>query len=185
MKKILFSSIVATTLLFANNSAQININNDTVEVSTDIYLEESNNYYYFGSYLRTSNYGNTNTNSLLTVGIKVLNSYFDNNGGINYGFGIKGVYSNDYKKFFATPLAIFANYTLNENIYFDAQLSYAPRVLSFKDALSYSDYSIKANYKIIENGSIFIGYRNINKEFTNKVEIKYDKSIFAGYKVTF
>ena len=42
MKKILIGSLIASSILMGSNSIQVNINSDTLEVSSDIYL---NNYY--------------------------------------------------------------------------------------------------------------------------------------------
>ncbi|MEA2017014.1 MAG: hypothetical protein U9N59_01090 [Campylobacterota bacterium] len=191
MKKILLSSVIASTLLFASNSAQININNDTVEVGAEIYLNNhynmnnSSNYYFMANFLNTEGYDEKSTQDLITAGFKVLNPYTDDNG-ISLGIGIKSVYSNDYDNlFFSTPLAVFAKYELDERIYFDAEFSYAPRVLSFSDAEEYQDLKFKANYKVLEDGYAFVGFRNIETKYESGTEIKYDDSIFVGYEVKF
>ena len=191
MKKILLSSVVASTLLFASNSAQININNDTVEVGGEIYLNDhynvnnSSNYYFIANFLNTEGYDGKSTQSLTTAGFKVLNPYTDDNG-VSLGIGIKSVYSNDYDNiFFSTPLAVFAKNELDERIYFDAEFSYAPRVLSFSDAEAYKDLKFKANYKVLEDGYVFVGFRNIETEYESGLTIKYDESVFVGYEVKF
>ena len=191
MKRILLSSVIASTLLFASNSAQININNDTVEVGGEIYLNDhysvnnSSNYYFMMNYLSTEGYDGHSSQSLISSGFKVLNPYTDDNG-VSLGIGIKMAYSNNNDNlFFATPLVVFGKYELDERIYFDAEFAYAPRVLSFEDAQKYSDLKFKANYKVLEDGYAFIGYRNIKSEYENGMEITYDESIFVGYEVKF
>ncbi|RLA76474.1 MAG: hypothetical protein DRG78_18960 [Epsilonproteobacteria bacterium] len=191
MKNILLGSVVASTLLFANNSAQININNDTVEIGGEVYLNnhynvnDSSNYYFIVNFLNTEGYDDYSSQSLITTGFKVLNPYTDDNG-ISLGLGIKSVYSNenDYL-FFSTPLSAFVKYELDERIYFDAEFSYAPRVLSFSDAEEYQDLKFKANYKVLEDGYAFIGFRNIETKYENGAEMKYDDSVFVGYEVKF
>jgi len=191
MKKIILSTLVASSLLMGSNSVQININNDTLEVAADIYLNDkyevnnSSNYYFTASYLRTEDTTSESTASLSSAGFKVLNPYTDDNGA-SFGMGMKAVYAdNNDNLFFAAPLAIYAKYEHNEKIYFDAELSYAPRVLSFSDAETYNDMKFKANYKVLEDGYAFIGYRNIETKYDNMDAIEYDKELFVGYEVKF
>ena len=190
MKRILLSSIVASTLLFASNSVQININNDTLELGTEIYLNDkynvnnSSNYYFTANYLRNEGTDGESTVSLSTAGFKILNPYTDDNG-VSFGLGIKTVYADvDNKLFLALPLSVYGKYELDERIYFDVEFSYAPRVLSFSDAQKYQDIKFKANYKVLEDGYAFIGYRNIKTTY-DVFTLEYDKELFVGYEVKF
>ena len=190
MKKILIGSMLLSSLVFANNEMQININNDTLEVAgayslNDSYdLNEDSNYFLTASFLR-SEISNADTQKLTTFGLKVVNPYIDDRG-VSLGMGIKGVWvENSTDDFMATPLSIFATYILNDNISLDLSGAYAPKVLTYKDGEHYKEFVGKLNYKVIDNGYVYIGVRNIKTEYKNNIDVKYDDSAFFGYKVTF
>jgi len=191
MKKILLSSIVASTILFASNSAQININNDTLEVRGEFYLNNtynvnnSSNYYFTAGYLGTESTKDTASQRLISAGLKVLNPYTDDNG-ISLGLGIKSVYTNQNDKMFiAIPLAAYGKFEVNDLIYFDLEVAYAPRVLAFSDSEGYTDTRVKVNYKVLEDGYVYIGARDITTKYENSTAISYDTSAFIGYEVRF
>jgi len=194
MKKFLLSLVTSSTLLFAN-TAQININNDTLEVEANLYLNDSyhlntnSNCYFVTSYLHTDAYKSTPSQSLTTIGIKFINPYTDDNG-FSVGIGMNSVYATyDNKSFLATPLSLYGPYELNEMVFFDAKVGYAPRVLSYMDAQDYQDGYIKANYKVLDDGYIYVGLRDIKTTYkiTSNIdkEIKYDDSVFFGFRVRF
>jgi hypothetical protein len=191
MKKILLSSIAASTLLFASNSAQININNDTLELRGDLFLNNmynvnnSSNYYFTVSYLGTEDTDTDETQKLFSTGLKVLNPYTDDNG-ISLGLGLKSVFTDQADKtFLAVPLAAYGRFELNDLIYFDIEVAYAPRVLSFSDAEGYTDAKIRVNYKVLEDGYIYIGARDITTKYEDIGSVDYDTSAFVGYEVRF
>jgi len=190
MKKILVGSLLAGSLLFANNSAQININNDTLEVIgsyslNDSYdLNEDSNYFLTLSYLRSEK-DNTKTQKLTTVGLKIVNPYIDDKG-LSLGIGVKALWADNYTKdFIATPLEVFATYTINEKVSIDLSSAYAPKILTYKDGEKYQDLVGKINYKVIDNGYIYIGARSIKTNYKDDIDVKYDNKAFFGYKVQF
>ena len=190
MKKILIGSIIASTLLLGNNAVEVNINNDTLEVEADIYLNKyydvsnSSNYYLTLGHLRTEN-DNEETQSLTTAGLKVINPFTDDNG-ISFGLGMKSVYTNQLSKtFFALPLSVYGRVEFSEVIYVDAEVSYAPKVLSFSDAKSYTDMKAKFNYKVLADGYVFIGARAIETKYENGTSSKFDTTAFLGFEVKF
>ena len=192
MKKYLISSLFLASSLFAtNNDVHININNDTLEVGTEVFLnnlydvDNSSNYYLDISYLKTEGYEDDPTLTLNTMGVKVMNP-FENEYNIQFGLGIKSVYSNQFdKKFFSLPLALYMKYLVSDQIYINADASYAPRVLSYYSADNFTDFRVEANYKLVENGYIFVGARSITAKYTMYGNIDYDKAMFVGYKIKF
>jgi hypothetical protein len=190
MKKILMGSLIASTLLLANNSVQVNVNNDTVEFGADLYLNDyydvnnNSNYFFTINHLRTEN-SNGPTQSLSSAGIKLVNPMTDDNG-ISFGLGIKSVYTNQISQtFFAVPLTLNGRIELSEVIYIDAEASYAPKVLSFSDADRYTDMKARINYKVLSNGYVYVGGRYIKTEYENGMEKSYDSTAFLGFEVKF
>ncbi|MGK0256387.1 MAG: hypothetical protein ACI81I_001004, partial [Arcobacteraceae bacterium] len=190
MKNILIGSLIASSILMGSNSIQVNTNSDTLEVATDIYLNnsynlnEGSNYYFTASYLRTEK-NDLETQSLSSAGFKVLNPY-TNDYGVSFGLGMKAVYSSQSdKRFFATPLILNGKIELNEVMYVDADLSYAPKVLSFSDGKTYQDMKVRFNYKVLSDGYVFVGVRNIETEYEDGKIKEYDNSAFVGLEVKF
>ena len=190
MKKIIVGSLLATSLLLANNSVKVNINNDTLEVGADIYLNKiydvsnNSNYYLTMSHLRMED-NQDDTNSISSVGFKVVNP-LTNDSGVSFGLGMKSVYTNQMDKtFMAFPLTVNGRVEVNEMIYIDADVSYSPRVLSFSDADSYTDMKLRVNYKVLADGYVFVGARRIDTKYENIDETKFDSSAFFGFEVRF
>jgi len=190
MKFILMGSVLASTLLMGSNGLYINVNNDTLEVEADIYLNkhydvsDSSNYYLNIGHLRTEN-DTKETQTLSTIGFRVINPYTDDNG-ISIGLGMKSVYTDQMTKtFFALPLSLYARVEMNEMIYVDADFSYAPKVLSFADAQTYTDMKARLNYKVLADGYVFIGARSIETKYEKGSDAKYDNSGFIGFEVRF
>jgi len=192
MKKIILGSLVASSVLLANNSVQVNVNNDTLELGGDIFLNRyynvnnSSNYYLTARYLRTEAEKKHDDNQTLTsVGFKLVNPMTDNYG-ISLGLGIKTVYSShNSESFFAMPLTLNGRIEFNEMLYFDTDLSYSPRVLSFMDGESYRDIQARINYKVLADGYIYLGGRNIETEYENGAKVKFDTSAFVGFDIKF
>lgn len=192
MKKILIGSLVSASLLFASNSAEININSNTLELAgeynlNNLYqLNDDSDYFVTLSYLSSEKSSTSvSTQRLITSGLKIINPYVDDRG-LSLGLGAKFVWAdNTNKSFAALPLSIFANFEINEQILINFNFSYAPKILTFADGESYREANLKANYKIIENGYVYLGGRSITTKYEDIGSVSYDKNIFFGYKVQF
>lgn len=190
MKKILLGSLVATSLLMGSNSVQVNVNQDTLEFGADLYLNDAfdvsndTNYYFTASHLRTEN-DNQSTQSLSTAGFKLVNPMTDDNG-ISLGIGMKAVYTNQISQnFVALPLTVNGRIELSEVLYIDGEISYAPKVLAFADGERYTDMKARVNYKVLADGYVYVGARNIKTKYDNSVEKTYDSSAFIGFEFRF
>ncbi|MDD2698130.1 MAG: YfaZ family outer membrane protein [Arcobacteraceae bacterium] len=191
IKKIILGSLVASSCVFASGAADININNNTLEVGMEYNLNgtyrlnENSNYLFTASYLRSEEVSSINTQTLLTAGLKVVNPYVDDYG-FSLGLGIKAVVAdNSSQRFVAAPLGLFASYMVNEQVHIDAEYNYAPKVLAFSDGETYKEWKAKANYRVIDNGFVYIGARGITTKYTNGSELSYDRTAFFGFNVQF
>ena len=188
IKKILAGMLLSSSLLMASNSVELNVNNDTLEVLGEYNLNEVYNLSNDANYNFTLSYINSqksDSNKIVSAGLKILNPYI-NDIGLSVGFGAKLLWADNYtESFMAVPLNIFVKYEFNENINFNGNFSYSPSILSFSSADKYQEFQIKANYKVIDNGLIYIGKRDIKTDYTNGVSIKMDDSVFFGFKVIF
>ena len=191
MKKIIVGSLIASSLVYGINNVDLNVNNNTLEVSGEFSLNEAyelnndSNYYLTVSFLNSEDKSATTTEKLASVGFKMLNPYMDDYG-FRFGLGIKAVWADNSKEdFVSIPVQLFASYQIDEKISVDTDIAYAPRVLSFLKAQKFTSGKIKLNYKIIDNGYLYIGGRTISTKYENDTTIKYDNSLFVGYQVQF
>ncbi len=188
MKIKLFGLLFVYSMAVANSQIEINTNNTALEVTVNKYLEYVNddtNYYLTFNYL--SNEKKTGVkNKIVSLGFTMINPLIDDNG-LGFGLGIKVLTTDDTRNetFITVPLSMLVRYEYDDLISFDSEVNYAPAALSFSDAKSYNSVKLKANYKILENGYIFTGYRNIRISYNNISTVKYDDSLFFGFKVGF
>ena len=195
MKKIIMGSLVVSSLLVANNNFEINFNSDTVEVASSIYLNDkyilndNSDYFFDIKYLYSEEKNKyQNTQKLASIGLKAISPYYDDNG-FNFGLGINAVIAdnNPGKTFFATPLSLYASYEINEKVSINIDGSYAPSILTYSDGDNFSQYNVKVNYQIIDNGNLYVGLRNIKTEYKTSTlnTIEFDDSAYIGFRIDF
>ena len=184
-KKLLFSLCFMLHTLQAGSSAAIDINNKDVELLTTFdfshltYYAAGTAYVVDGSYLHTENH------SLVTVGISGENA-LQGVEGLSLAFGLKSAIASD---FLAFPLMAKATYRLpfNDRVpptYLSGSFAYAPEVLSFNEAQSYSEFRLEADMEMISNIHIFTGYRNINTDYAH-IKRTWNNHFYAGLKLKF
>lgn len=191
MKKIVAGSLLSTALLCGSNNFELNVNNNTLELVTDIYLNNhynmnhGSNYFISLSHLNTKLGENEPAQKLSSIGFKVTNPYV-NNYGLSLGLGVKTVYtSTETQSLNAIPLSLFIKLELNQVLYFNLDGSFSPRVLTFADGENYRDVKFKVNYKMLNDGYIFLGARNIVASYNNNHDVNYDSSLFGGFQIKF
>ena len=193
IKKTILGLAITASSLLASSNAQLNINNNTLELigeynlNNTYNLSSDANYNFVVSYLGSEKtaISTRSTDRQVSAGFKMMNPYI-NDFGFSFGLGIDLVWvNNSSKSFFAVPLSVHGKYELNEQVSFDGFVKYSPSVLSFADAKKYTHANIKANYKIIDNGYVYLGTRMIKTTYSNDTILDFDRNIFFGYKVIF
>ncbi len=188
-KKFILIILIISNILFAKDTIGFNVNSDSVEIEshTDItgYIQTDDD----GTKFKIdTNYLNTNYSYLFGAGFSA-NGNIKKLDGLEISIGAKFIMSdNKQKSFFAIPLMATAKYKLPiddaPESYISAQLLYAPTSLSFSDASSYSELRIQADVDIIDNISIFSGYRTIDTDYKD-YDKSLDQSIYGGLKLAF
>jgi len=193
LKKLLLSLALAG-VLFAQHDASVNLNKDDIEVQGNIDLGELNQSDYPNTYFVTLGLldvdNKRSTDPMLSAGFKLRQ---DVNGveGLRFGLGFKGVYTKvSGKSFTALPLSVEAAYTLPLDfampIVISGNLDYAPSVLSFSDAEKYLEKRIEAGIQVIEQATVFIGYRDIETKYSTSIgKYTYDDEFYIGFRVSF
>ena len=186
--------------LFGMHSAEININNEDLEVVGKLDIGQINP---------------AVEPDTMFVGLKLLNaheshssiegeesgSYIDFNflmmnelpvKGLYIGLGMKLNYSDSFDAdFISIPLGIELKYKLPATnlipLYLSANVYYAPSVLSLSDADNYLEYRINFDIEVIRNGSITLGFRSLDLKYEEPTysDYSYNRSAYLGFKFRF
>jgi hypothetical protein len=171
-------------------SMEINVNSNDLEgkINTKVPMYESMVDLGGGVLYSDDDYFLGNINFSLTDQLIVPN--------LTFGLGFKGIYGQvdmgpkDYD-IMAIGFLLTGEYDLRGEINFpltiNAGLTLSPAPLSFMDTDKYLDYSLNANFHIVSNAAIVLGYRNINlkiEENNNKRNMN-DDALYLGYKLIF
>jgi len=185
IKKLFFSSLLSLGMLHAQNTIGLNINSDDLEVLAAMNLNTFADYSDSTTYVVDASYLHTDSDNLSTIGLSGENT-FQGVEGLALAFGAKLVFADN---FFALPLFGKASYALplNDSIpttSISTSLAYAPSVLSFSDAESYTEFRIEADMEVISNIHLFTGYRNIDTEY-DRYDKTFNDSFYGGIKLSF
>jgi len=196
LKKLGLLSVVAASAM-AMHTAQININNVDLEVGVALDVGQFNdnvapNTTFVGfTYLK----GDTDNSDVADPGSYVEANFLIqreiNDSGFFAGLGVKLNYvdTNSGLDFMAIPLTLKGGYALEAGVplYFSASVDYAPQVLCLQDAKNYFGFRLEAEAEVIQNASIYAGYRTLQTKFDvpNSEFVSYNDSLYVGFKFKF
>jgi len=190
-KKILLATLLLTSFLQAETSVGLDINNEDVELIGEVNFNSLADYssgttfVISGTYLYAGANDNDNGESLFTLGFSGQNS-LQGIEGLSVALGAKAVFADNYM---ALPLFVRANYALPlidtiPTTSFFADFAYAPAVLTFSDGETYTEFRIGADMEVIANTHVFVGYRNIDTDYTYR-DYNFNDSFYGGLKLSF
>ncbi len=171
IKKSIAAALIASTTLMAQNSAEINLNSNDIEVAGSYqtgygfsYDGRSSRNYLHARYLYSGE-SSTQGESLGEIGYLATGTVGSFTR-LRLGIGIMASAADSY---FAVPLGISAKYQLPIEwpVTLSASFYAAPDPLVFGDGNGYSAYRIGLESQIIPNASLYGGYRNIDLKYEN------------------
>ncbi len=197
LKKI--TLLLATSLsLFALHTAELNINQKDLEVGVKFDIGQFNDNVepqtmFAGMKMLIPDTSNSSDT------LSSIDPYFEGNfmiirpvgdAGLSLGVGFKLNYTQvDNKSFMSLPVGIEASYELPFPdlipMFVEANVYYAPQVLSFLDAKDYVEYRINYNIEMIQNVRLNIGYRNMSTNYFNQGNLNYNDSFNLGVRIGF
>ncbi len=188
IKKILFTilfTLVTCQTWATESNIGLDINDQDVEVLASINLDNLNYYTDGTTYLVDLSYLRTEEDYLATIGISATNM-LQGIEELSLAFGLKATFSEN---FLAFPLYAKATYKLPlQNqippTTLSTSFSYAPSVLSFRDAQSYTAFRLEADMEAISNIHLFAGFRHINTNYDNN-DKTLNNSFYGGLKFSF
>jgi len=201
-KKIIMSSIVTTGLLLAQSGVGINVNKNDLEIegtldSRNLALLQNSSTIYLGDFNFISIDDDNTKSKLIGVGFGATNK-FEGVEGVELTFGAKLILSHvtDHRKdidkwFSALPLTGMVRYTFPPLMFnippvsIEGKVLYAPGALAFGDSDSYSEFRASAYMEMIENVTVYAGYRNIVTGYPTDTNYLFSNGFYAGLKFTY
>lgn len=94
---------------------------------------------------------------------------------------------SDFQSGSALALGAFARYNFPSANRFAlaGSLYYAPDVIAFDDLSRYLEYDIRAEYEVLRNASIYLGYRNLEVEVESGADAELDDGLHFGMRFVF
>jgi hypothetical protein len=194
LKKIFFSIVALSAMAMAESTYGINVNNNDVELEAIVDSKTYTNLQTGStSYVADANYiyDKDNENSLIGIGAGATNK-IEGLEGVNLTVGAKVMVSSLHNEdFVAVPFMGKIDYKMPPLLYnippvsLEGKVLYAPNVLSFGDAESYTEMRAVANMEVINNVKGYVGYRNIETSYKNAGDVLFDNSFFAGVKIDY
>ena len=62
---------------------------------------------------------------------------------------------------------------------------YAPKITSFLDSEEYTEWNVRADYQLLAQGFIYIGYRRVETKIKDKGTYQIDDNVHLGMKLLF
>jgi hypothetical protein len=192
-KKVVISTLISSTILFAESGVGLNINEEDLEIEAVL---DSRNL----AALQTSstiyqadvNFLNENEeNKLIGIGIGATNKV-EGVEGLEMTLGVKGIWAElEDEDFTALPLMGSIRYAFPPLMYnippvsLEGKVLYAPKVLSFGSSEMYREFRVGAAIEVIENTSIYAGYRNIHTKHDKVNSELFNNSFYGGIKINY
>ena len=170
MTSVLSSTCVAETLSLALSDKSLKL-----DVSSE--SQGTNNISLEAAYLH-----NSHDRNLISLGLHAKNQSTP----VTFLIGGKSYYSDlNGEDGFGISLGAKASYAFSQELSVQGQLYYSPSVTSFGDNQHYKEAEIKVNYKILPDGQIFLGYRNVTIDLEDIGNAELHKGGFAGVSFSF
>jgi len=191
IKKIFLFLTLLNSLVYSQNTVGMNLNDTDIELHVSwgmLNLTDYNNgthYFLDADFLHTDGDSLTKGKNLFQIGFFAQNS-FNNSQNLLLSFGIKAITADSY---IALAPSGKAKYILDLGLdvpttSINAEISFAPSLLSFIDAKSYTDFRLEADIEIIPNIILHGGYRYIDTAYIEYTKI-FNNNFYAGMKITF
>jgi len=185
MKKMILGSFLVSTLLSAQNTVSLNINDEDIELQTSLDLNNFIGYTSGTVYTFDANYLYSDGDNLLGIGFSGENQLQENNR-LRVGLGLKALFADEFT---AIPLQARGAYTLPPAgtvppITMEIHMAYAPKILSFNKAKKYTEFRTQLGVELVPNIHLFTGYRYINTDYKT-FDHTFNKSFYLGMKFGF
>ena len=192
-KKLLFTTILGSTLLLAESGVGLNINEEDLEIEG---ILDSRNL----AALQTSstifqadvNFLNNNEDTkLIGMGLGATNKLTGVEG-VEITLGAKFIWAEVAEEnFTALPFMAKVRYSFPPLLFnippvaLEGKVLYAPKVLSFGESVTYNEFRVSADMEMIEKVRVYVGYRNIHTQYVGIKPDLFNTSFYGGMKFSY
>jgi len=193
-KKTIITTLISSVVLFAESGGGLNINENDLEL--EAVLDSRN----LEALQTTSTIFQAEANFLnidekvksFGVGVGATNK-LEGVEGVEVTLGTKLVWVEVGKNddFTALPLMAKVRYDFPPLMFnippvsIEGKALYAPKVLSFGDSKSYSEFRLNAEIEMIESVKIYAGYRNIHAKYDGINNTLFDTGFYGGLRFSY
>lgn len=183
-----FSMLTASTAVFAD-ALDINLNNNTAQFQ---YGTASGPNAQGRADLHAGFLYNNSKSVLVNAGIMVANS-LEGAPGMSIGVGMEAlaavIKENPMFRSNASAVALdgLVRYSppTASKVGFAGELHYAPSILSFGDAVRYTQAGVRVEYELAPQTLVYVGYRRISFGIKNAPAAVLDSGAHIGFKLAF
>jgi len=184
---------IGSVLLGALFCAQVSANTLDINLSEDVAQFEFTHPIaassgYGGSEVNFGFLYTTDDDVMGTLGFQIVDTAGSGSPGLDVGVGVKA-----FSATFGTHEVLAAGIG-GEVIYspsafpravLNIELHYAPDIVSFIDANRLFNYGVRVGYEVVSQAMVYVGYRHVQVEVGNNVDIDIDNSGHIGLQLLF
>ncbi len=183
------SMLTASTAVLAD-TLDVNLNNKTAQFQYSTASSPTNSQ--GKADLHAGFLYNNSRSVLFNAGLMVANGV-ERAPGTTIGIGMEAlaaiIKDNPLLKSNASAVALdfLGRYALpsNNQVGFAAELHYAPNILSFGDAVRYTQVALRAEYELAPQTLVYLGYRRVSFGIKNAPAAILDDGVHIGFKLAF
>jgi hypothetical protein len=126
------------------------------------------------------------TDHLLHVGLQVAGQNWSKQGNFDIGLGGRAVFV-DTKPGNSAAIAFGGQVRFSPlpRVGFGGSLFYAPKITSFLDGEGYLEWSAAADYQLLTQAFVYVGYRKVETDIKNAGTYTVDDNLHVGMRLTF
>lgn len=169
----------------AADSLDVNLHNDAMRVIYTTALgAPQRGLQMDAGYLYAKNPGEND--HVVHLGLQVAGQNWSNAGTFDIGLGGRLVYV-DTVPGNALDLAFGGHVRFSpvNRVGIGAQMFYAPRITSSLDSEEYTEWRVSADYQVLTQAFVYVGYRHVETKFKNKGTYEIDDNLNLGMKLVF
>lgn len=190
MKRLIWLIATALAALPAGALAQgsgldLNLSNNAIRAAFDTEITLS------GLDFSVEGLHNTDGGTLASAGLGLRANANPNSSPVTALIGVKALWVDPnysgVSSGYALALGGGVDFTLPSynRVMFGGYLYWAPNITSFGNAKRFLEEEARAGYRVLPNGTVYVGYRHVTATFTNTDDLVIDNGFNIGFALRF
>ncbi|GAB4297606.1 MAG: hypothetical protein Kow0096_15720 [Thiohalomonadaceae bacterium] len=124
--------------------------------------------------------------NVIHAGLQVAGMNWSKQGNFNISLGGRAVFA-DVEEFEGGHVAFGGSVRFSPmpRVGFGGSLYYAPNITSFLDAEEYTEWGLFADYQLLTQAYVYVGYRNVEVDAENGGSAELDDHVHIGMRMNF